>query len=91
MAPRADRFDRLALERALDRLAAARRAIAAQAMMTTPKSTVEGQESHLAAWAASRGPDLARLREQINDVAGSGLTLSKVMVAAGLLGDVAGA
>ena len=84
--PLADRFDRLALERALDRLAAARRAIAAQAMATP---AAEG--GHLAAWAASRGPDLARLREQITDVAGSGLTLSKVMVAAGLLGDVAGA
>jgi glutamate dehydrogenase len=84
--PLADRFDRLAAERALDRLAAARRAIAAQAM-----ATPAGERGHLAAWAASRGPDLARLREQIADVTGSGLTLSKLMVAAGLLGDVAGA
>ena len=52
--------------------------------------TAAGDESHIAAWAASRGPDLSRLREQIADVTGSGLTLAKLMVAAGLLGDVAG-
>ena len=41
------------------------------------------------AWSEKRGADVARIRSAVDNIVLSGLTLSKVTVAASLLGDLA--
>jgi glutamate dehydrogenase len=82
--PVADYFDRLALDRALDTIGEAERRLTA-AMVETGKSGAEAVE----AWIAPRQVEVERIRAAIHQIAGSGLTLSKLTVAASLLADLA--
>jgi glutamate dehydrogenase len=78
-----DRFDRLALDRALDQIAASERRLAA-AMLANGK---RGKEA-LEAWIEPRRSEVERIRARIQEIAGSGFTLSKLTVAASLVGDL---
>jgi glutamate dehydrogenase len=78
-----DYFDRLALDRALDNIGDAERRLTA-AMV---EAGVSGREA-VEAWIAPRAEDVARVRAAIEEIAGAGLTLSKLTVAASLLGDL---
>jgi glutamate dehydrogenase len=78
-----DYFDRLALDRALDSIGDAERRLAAA-------MTSAGTAGHAAveAWVATRAADVHRIRAAVHEIANSGLTLSKLSVAASLLGDL---
>jgi glutamate dehydrogenase len=77
-----DYFDRLALDRALDAIGdAERRLTAAMAGNGTGAKAVE-------AWVAPRKAEVERIRMAVNEIANSGLTLSKLSVAASLLADL---
>jgi glutamate dehydrogenase len=78
-----DYFDRLALDRARDSIGEAERRLAA-AMMSG--RTVGA--AAVAAWVAPRRAEVERVRAAIHEIAGSGLTVSKLTVAASLLGDL---
>ncbi len=80
----ADYFDRLALDRAFDAIGDAERRIAA-AMVVTGASG----DAAVQAWVEPRKAEVERIRAAIHQIAGSGLTLSKLTVAASLLGDLA--
>ena len=79
-----DYFDRLALDRALDGIGDAERRLTAQMV-------AEGAAGAAAveAWTAPHKAQVQRVREQVLQIAESGLTLSKLAVAASLLGDLA--
>jgi glutamate dehydrogenase len=79
-----DYFDRLALDRALDSIGEAERRLTA-AMVG---NGVAGA-SAVAEWVKPRQAEVERIRAAIHEIAGSGLTLSKLSVAASLLGDLA--
>jgi glutamate dehydrogenase len=79
-----DYFDRLALDRALDTIGDAERRLTA-AMVQTGKTG----DAAVQAWAEPRAVEVERIRAAIRQIAGSGLTLSKLSVAASLLGDLA--
>ena len=79
-----DYFDRLALDRARDGLGEAVRRLTAE-MMADGRSGPEAVE----AWVAARGGDVERIRAAVAEIAGTGLTPSKLSVAASLLGDLA--
>jgi glutamate dehydrogenase len=81
--PIADYFDRLALDRARDSIGDAERGIAA-AMVGSGAFGASAVE----AWVAPRKSEVERIRLAINEIANSGLTLSKLSVAASLLGDL---
>jgi len=80
----ADYFDRLALDRALDSIGEAERRL-------TAAMTANGGVGRAAveAWVAPRKSEVERISMAINEIANSGLTLSKLSVAASLLGDLA--
>ena len=78
-----DYFDRLALDRALDAIGDAERRLTA-AMAGKGTSGAAAVE----AWVATRQADVHRIRAAVHEIANSGLTLSKVTVAASLLGDL---
>jgi glutamate dehydrogenase len=80
----ADYFDRLALDRALDSIGDAERRLTA-AMVGNGFSGAGAVEE----WVKSRRSEVERIRAAIHEIAGSGLTLSKLSVAASLLGDLA--
>jgi glutamate dehydrogenase len=82
--PVADYFDRLAFDRAFDTIGDAERRLTAS-MVETGKSGAEAVE----AWVAPRAAEVERIRAAIHQIAGSGLTLSKLTVAANLLADLA--
>jgi glutamate dehydrogenase len=78
-----DYFDRLALDRALDAIGEAeRRLTAAMARQGV------GGAAALEAWMAPRRADVERIRLQVHEIANSGLTVSKLAVAASLLADL---
>jgi glutamate dehydrogenase len=79
-----DYFDRLALDRALDSIGDAERRLTA-AMVETGASGAAAVE----VWTKPRASEVERIRSAIRQIAGSGLTLSKLTVAASLLGDLA--
>ena len=79
-----DYFDRLALDRALDSIGDAERRLTA-AMAGNGAVGLHAVE----AWVAPRKAEIDRIRGSIHQIAGSGLTLSKLTVAASLLGDLA--
>ncbi len=81
--PIADYFDRLALDRARDSIGDAERRLTA-AMVAN--GTAGG--AAVDAWVAPRKSEVERIRGAIHEIAGSGLTLSKLSVAASLLGDL---
>jgi glutamate dehydrogenase len=79
----ADHFDQLALHRAIGGIANAHRRLTAQAA-----TMGESGAAAIAAWCARRAGPVKRIRETLENVVGSGMTLSKVVVAAGLLADL---
>jgi glutamate dehydrogenase len=81
--PIADYFDRLALDRARDSIGDAERRLTA-AMVGNGAAGGAAVE----AWVAPRKSEVERIRGAIHEIAGSGLTLSKLSVAASLLGDL---
>jgi glutamate dehydrogenase len=81
--PIADYFDRLALDRARDSIGDAERRLTA-AMVGNGMAGAGAVE----AWVAPRKGEVERIRGAIHEIAGSGLTLSKLTVAASLLGDL---
>jgi glutamate dehydrogenase len=80
--PASDRFERLAIDRAVDLIAAAERGLAAD-MLATGQSGQQAAETWLAAH-----PEATRIRRAVEEIAAGGLTLAKLMVAANLLGDL---
>jgi len=78
-----DYFDRLALDRALDAIGDAERRLTA-AMTAGGAAGTTAVE----AWVASRQADVHRIRAAVHEIADSGLTISKLSVAASLLGDL---
>jgi len=81
--PIADYFDRLALDRSRDLIGDAERRLAA-AMVGNGAGGAVAVE----AWVAAHKSEVERVRGAIHEIAGSGLTLSKLSVAASLLGDL---
>jgi glutamate dehydrogenase len=79
-----DYFDRLALDRALDLIGDAERRLTT-AMIETGRSGPQAVE----AWVAPRQANVERVRAAVQQIAATGLTLSKLTVAASLLGDLA--
>jgi glutamate dehydrogenase len=79
-----DYFDRLALDRALDSIGDAERRLTA-AMVGNGHAGAQAVEE----WVRPRQAEVERIRTAIHQIAGSGLTLSKLSVAASLLGDLA--
>jgi glutamate dehydrogenase len=78
-----DYFDRLALDRALDSIGDAERRLTA-AMAGNGVAGAKAVE----AWIAPRKAEVERIRMSVHEIANSGLTLSKLSVAASLLGDL---
>jgi glutamate dehydrogenase len=78
-----DYFDRLALDRALDSIGEAERRLSAQ--MVGNGAAGAGA---LDAWLLPRKGEVERIRAAVDEIAGSGLTISKLSVAASLLGDL---
>jgi glutamate dehydrogenase len=81
--PVADYFDRLALDRARDAMGDAERRLAA-AMVQNGAAGAAAVE----VWVAPRRTEVERIRLAVHEIASSGLTLSKLSVAASLLGDL---
>jgi glutamate dehydrogenase len=77
-----DHFERLAIDRAVELIAAAERRLTA-AMLATGQSGQQAAETWLAAH-----PEATRIRRAVEEIAAGGLTLAKLMVAANLLGDL---
>ena len=80
--PANDNFERLAIDRAVDQIAAAERRLAAD-MLATGQSGLQAAGSWLAAH-----PEATRIRRSVEEISASGLTLAKLTVAANLLGDL---
>jgi glutamate dehydrogenase len=80
-----DYFDRLALDRARDQLARAARALTAEVLA----DGAAGADA-VTAWIAPRANEVERIARAMHEIADTGLTLSKLSVAASLLGDLAG-
>src|SRR5262249_25489766 len=79
----ADYFDRLALDRALDSIGEAERRLTAVIV-----GRGSGGAAAVEAWVASHKAEVERARMSINEIADSGLTLSKLSVAASLVTDL---
>lgn len=80
--PATDDYERLARERAVETLDDAHSALTREiAASAKGKGTLES-------WLAERGEETERTRTTINAIASSGLTLPKLMVAAGMLADL---
>jgi glutamate dehydrogenase len=80
--PANDYFDRLAIDRAVDQIAAAERRLVAD-MLSNGQSGQQAAEDWLAAH-----PKAIRIRRSVEEIATSGPTLAKLTVAANLLGDL---
>ncbi len=78
-----DYYDRLALERALAAFEISVRRLTAE-VIAEHGTGAEG----VSAWAASRGEVVERARNGVHEIAGSGLSVSKLSVAASLIGDL---
>jgi glutamate dehydrogenase len=79
-----DYFDRLALDRARDSLGRAARQLTAEVL----KGGI-GAEA-VDDWVKPRANEVERIRKSMHEIADTGLTISKLSVAASLLGDLAG-
>jgi glutamate dehydrogenase len=79
----ADDFDRLALHRAIDAIAGAHRRLTAQVVAADGAGS-----AGIEAWRRSRASAVARVGDAVDSLASSGLTLSKLAIAAGWLGDL---
>jgi glutamate dehydrogenase len=80
--PANDYFERLAIDRAVDQIAAAERRLVAD-MLSNGQSGQQAAENWLAAH-----PKAIRIRHSVEEIATSGPTLAKLTVAANLLGDL---
>ncbi|MGA0533990.1 NAD-glutamate dehydrogenase [Hansschlegelia sp. KR7-227] len=80
-----DYYERLALDRALGQIGVAARAMSVAALTAAPG--LSGADA-IAAWAEASS-DSARVRRAVLEIAGSGITLARLSVAASLLGDLA--
>jgi len=79
-----DYYDALALTRAEDTLSAARRGIAISALRQFPKSADPVDD-----WLAAGGERIGRLRDRLQALTeGGDITVSRLSVAAGLMGDL---
>ena len=78
-----DYFDRLALDRALDTIGQAERRLTAEMV----GNGTFGADA-VKAWVEPRAAEVERIRTAVHGIASSGLTLSKLSVAASLLGDL---
>jgi glutamate dehydrogenase len=78
-----DYFDRLALDRALDSMAEAERRIAAEMV-----GNGAGGRAAIEAWIAPRKDEVARIRSAVEEIGRSPMTISKLSVAASLVGDL---
>jgi glutamate dehydrogenase len=78
-----DYFDQLALDRALDSIGDAERRLAA----AMAGNGVAGPPA-VQAWVQERQAEVERIRASVHEIASTGLTLSKLSVAASLLGDL---
>src|SRR5262249_8707255 len=78
-----DDFDQLAFDRSLNAIEDAQRRLTAGMMET-------GASGNLAveAWIRPRSAEVERIRMAVHEIAASGLTLSKLAVAASMLGDL---
>ncbi|NNM73638.1 NAD-glutamate dehydrogenase [Enterovirga aerilata] len=83
--PVTDHYDRLARDRAVDALAAAHRRLTAEIAARDG----EAGPDRVRAWATTRGGEVERIRGAVQAIASSGLTVSKLTVAASLLADLA--
>ncbi|MBN8920435.1 MAG: NAD-glutamate dehydrogenase, partial [Rhizobiales bacterium] len=79
----ADYFDRLALDRALDTLAEAERRIAAEMVANGAAGSAAVE-----AWVRPRAGEIERLRTALDEMAHANPTISKMTVAANLVGDL---
>jgi glutamate dehydrogenase len=79
----ADYFDRLALDRALDSIGDAERRLTAAAAANGAAGSAAVE-----AWAALHRSEVDRVRMAVQEIANSGLTLSKLSVAANMLSDL---
>jgi glutamate dehydrogenase len=79
-----DYFDRLAIDRARDSLARAARHLTGEVL-----NGGVGADA-MADWVKPRAGEVERIRTAMHEIADTGLTLSKLSVAASLLGDLAG-
>ncbi len=79
-----DYFDRLALDRALDSIGESECRLTAEMV----GNGVTGPEA-VEAWVSPRAGEVERIRAAVHGIASSGLTISKLSVAASLLGDLA--
>jgi glutamate dehydrogenase len=79
-----DYYDRLAFDRALAQIGEALRALTARMV----DAGTPGREA-VERWAEGRGQDVERTRLALHEVVSSGLTLSKLTVAANMLSDLA--
>ncbi|MGH7121662.1 MAG: NAD-glutamate dehydrogenase [Acetobacteraceae bacterium] len=79
----ADHFDRLARHRAIEAIADAHRRLTGEAVAANGPGAVG-----IEAWATRRAVPLARIREAVSGIVARGLSLSKLMVVAGLLADL---
>jgi glutamate dehydrogenase len=82
----ADYYDGLALGRAMETIGQARRGIAVSAL-----TAHGGAGDPVEAWTGARGDRVARTRDRLTALTESGeITVSRLAVAAGLMGDLAG-
>jgi glutamate dehydrogenase len=79
-----DYYERLALDRALDQIGVAAREMSVAALGASREAACE---QAVANWAEA-SPDAARVRRAVNEMAGAGLTLARLSVAASLLADL---
>ena len=79
-----DYYDRLALDRTVDAVGVHHRRLTAQ-VVTSGGTGAEG----VAHWCKAHGALLARIRDAVEGLVASGVTLSKLMVASSLLADLA--
>jgi glutamate dehydrogenase len=78
-----DYFDQLALDRALGSIAEAERRLTAEMVGNGVAGPAAVEQ-----WIAAHSGEVERIRATVHDIAASGLTLSKLSVAASLLGDL---
>ena len=78
-----DYFDQLALDRALGSIAEAERRLTAEMVGNGLAGPAAVEQ-----WIAAHADEVERIRATVHDIAASGLTLSKLSVAASLLGDL---
>ena len=83
----ADRFDRMALDRALANLMRAQRDLTSDVLAETKGDVTK----RLAAWRDRHATPVARIGGALSELAEGEMTVSRLSVAAGLLGDLAGA